>query len=151
MIPRLIRAARRDRGSAVVEFLVLGIGVLVPVGYLALAATAVQAEVLAGTQAVREAARAFATASSVAEGRARAVVAVRIAFADHGLVPPADGVRIGCLDGPCLAPGSSVDARLAWTVPLPWVPVLVGDGAAPVLPVSARHVVPIDDYRADPR
>lgn len=146
-----MRPRQGDRGSALVEFLILGIGVLVPVGYLALAATSVQAEVLAGTQAVREAARAFATAPTVADGRARAVAAVRIAFADHGLPPPAAGVRIGCTHGPCLSSGSSVDARLSWSVPLPWVPLLVGSDAAPVIPVSARHVVPIDDYRADPR
>ena len=147
----MIRVRRGDRGSALVEFLVLGIGVMVPVGYLALAATSVQAEVLARAQAVREAARAFATAPTVPDGRARALAAVRIAFADHGLQPPSDGVQIGCTDGPCLSPGSSVDARLSWSVPMPWVPLLVGSDAAPVIPVSARHVVPIDDYRADPR
>lgn len=138
-----------DRGSALVEFLVVGVAVLVPVAYLALAATTVQAEVLAGTQAVREAGRAFSMSATVAEGRSRAVAAARLAFLDHGLDLPADGLRIACVGGPCLAPGSSVDVRLAWSVPLPWVPV--GGIAEPALPLSAEHLVPIDDYRQQQR
>lgn len=144
-----MRAVTGDRGSALVEFLVVGVGVLVPVGYLALAATTVQAEVLAGTQAVREAGRAFSTAATVDEGRARAAAAARLAFADHGLEAPADGVRITCVGGPCLSPGSTVDVRLSWSVPLPWVPTLA-DAAEPAIPLAAQHLVPIDDYRGEP-
>jgi len=137
-----------DRGSAVVEFLVVGVAVLVPVTYLALAVTTVQAEVLAGTQAVREAGRAFSTSATVEAGRARAMAAARLAFLDHGLELPAEGVRITCVGGPCLSPGSAVDIRLAWSVPLPWVPF--DDAAGPALPLAAEHRVPIDDYRGDP-
>ena len=137
-----------DRGSALVEFLVVGVAVLVPVAYLALAATSVQAQVLAGTQAVREAGRAFSTSATTAEGRARAMAAARLAFLDHGIAPPADGLRITCVGGPCLSPGSAVDVRLAWSMPLPWVPL--SDAEGPALSLGAEHVVPIDDYRADP-
>lgn len=148
----MIRArasARGDRGSAVLEFVVVGVALLIPVAYLALAAAAVQSQVLAGSQAVREAGRAFSTAASVPEARARAATATRLAFADHGLEPPSGGVRVTCVGGPCLAPGTSVDVRLEWSVPLPWVPV-VTQALAPAVPVSVQHLVPIDDYRADP-
>lgn len=137
-----------DRGSALVEFLVVGVAVLVPVAYLALAATAVQAQVLAGTQAVREAGRAFSTSATATEGRMRAVAAARLAFRDHGLDIPAEGLRITCVGGPCLSPGSSVEVHLAWSVALPWAPL--GEIAEPALPLSAEHLVPIDDYRGDP-
>lgn len=137
-----------DRGSALVEFLVVGVAVLVPIAYLALAVTTVQAQVLAGTHAVREAGRAFSTSTTATEGRARAMAAARLAFRDHGLDLPGGGLRITCVGGPCLAPGSSVDVRLAWSVPLPWVPLR--DGAGLALPLSAEHLVPIDDYRGDP-
>lgn len=137
-----------DRGSSLVEFLVVGVAVLVPVAYLALAVTAVQAQVLAGTQAVREAGRAFSTSATTSEGRTRAVAAARLAFRDHGIDPPADGLRITCVGGPCLSPGSAVDVRLAWSVPLPWVPLTDAEG--PALSLGTEHLVPIDDYRGDP-
>ena len=137
-----------DRGSSLVEFLVVGVAVLVPVVYLALAVTSIQAQVLAGTQAVREAGRAFSTATTVAEGRTRAMAATRLAFLDHAIDPPAKGLRITCVGGPCLSPGSAVDVRLSWAVPLPWVPI--ADAEGPALPLGAEHVVPIDDYRGDP-
>jgi len=137
-----------DRGSSLVEFLVIGVAALVPVAYLALAVTAVQAQVLAGTQAVREAGRAFSTSATTAEARARAMAAARMAFLDHGIDPPTDGLRITCVGGPCLSPGSAVDVRIAWSVPLPWVPLADVDG--PAIPLGAEHLVPIDDYRGDP-
>ena len=137
-----------DRGSALVEFLVVGVAVLVPVAYLALAVTSVQAQVLAGTQAVREAGRAFSTSATTAEGRMRAMAATRLAFRDHGIDPPEDGLHITCVGGPCLSPGSAVDVRLAWSVALPWVPLT--DAAGPALSLAAEHLVPIDDYRGDP-
>ena len=133
---------RDDRGSAVIEFLVLGIGVLVPLGYVAIAAAGVQAAVLASTQAVREAGRAFSTSVTADEGRGRAVAAARLAFADHGLSLPAGALRVTCPGTACLSPGSTVVVDLAWSVNLPGVPAAV--------PVHATHTVPVDDFRGSP-
>lgn len=129
----------QDRGSALLEVIVIGVAVLVPVAYLGLAAATVQSAAFAGSQAVREAARAFATAATASEGRARAAAAVRLALADHGLTAPADAVRIRCLGGPCLAPGSAVVVSMEWAVPLPPTSVTL----------SSEHRVPVDDFRGD--
>ena len=137
-----------DRGSAVVEFLVIGVLILVPIAYLVQAVMTVQAADLATAAAAREAARAFSTAATAADGRTRAVAAARLALADQGMTLPPDGLQLSCVDGPCLAPGSAVLVAVDWTVPLPWLP---GDwGSRAGVPVSALQRVPIDDFRRDP-
>lgn len=147
---RALARRSRDEGSAVVEFIVLGVGVLVPIVYLVVSVMSVQEAAFAGTQAVREAGRAFSTAASPREGRDRAEAAARLAFADHGLVVPAGALALACVGGPCLAPGSAVDVSLDWEVPLPWLPPgLTPDGTGGV-PIHASHRVPIDDYRSSP-
>ena len=136
-----------EQGSAVVEFLVVGIALTVPVIYLALAAATVQSAVFASQQAVREAARAFSSSDTVAEGHRLAGAAARLAFADHDLTLPPGALHVACSDGPCLTPGSTVGVTIAWSATLPWLPdVLVAEGGTGI-PIEAFHRVPVDDYR----
>ena len=144
------RATESDRGSAVLEFIGLGVGVLVPLAYIVLAAAGVQAAVFASTQAVREAGRAFVSASTTAEAQARAQGAARLAFDDHGLDLPPGALTVSCPGGLCLAPGTVVTVELAWRVPVPWLPESVAGSAPGVVPVSVTHVVPVDTYRGSP-
>ena len=144
------RTADDDRGAAMIEFIVLGVGVIVPLAYLAISAVTVQAAVFASTQAVREAGRAFSSATTAQEGRARARVAAQLAFADQGIELPADALRITCVEGECLAPGSAVDVDLAWSVPLPWLPGSLAADVPARIPIEATHRVPVDDYRGSP-
>lgn len=136
-----------EAGSAVVEFIVIGIGVLVPLVYVVLSAMTVHTAAFASAQAVREAGRAFSTAVTASDGRKRALTAARLAFADHGLDLPDEALRLTC-EGPCLTPGSTVDVALDWRVPLPWLPATLAEASAASVPVSAAHRVPIDDYRS---
>jgi hypothetical protein len=138
-----------DHGSAAIEFIVLGIGLLVPLVYLASAAATVQAAAFASAQAAREAGRAFSSSATPTQGRSRAEAAARLAFVDHGLELPSGAMRIACADGPCLSPGSSVDVVLAWEVPLPWLPGTLAADVPARIPVEARQRVPIDDFRGD--
>jgi hypothetical protein len=143
------RAASDDRGSASLEFIVIGIGILVPLVYLAMAAATVQAAAFASAQAVREAGRAFTSSSTPADGHRLALAAARLAFADHGLALPAGALRVTCSGGPCLSPGSVVEVDLAWQVPLPWLPGSLAADAPARVPVEATHRVPVDDYRSE--
>lgn len=144
------RRAAGDDGSAVVEFLVVVLALLVPIGYLVVCAAAVERAAYAATTAVREAGRAYVTAGGSVAGRARAVAAARLAFADQGLDLPAGALRLSCLGGSCLSPGSAVVVDVAWDLPLPWLPTGLADAAPATLPISATHRVPVDDFRADP-
>lgn len=144
------RSVRSDQGSAVIEFIVIGVCVLVPMLYIVQCAMAVHAAALASNQAVREAGRAFSLAVDESSGRSRAAVAVRLAFADQGVALPPGALQVTCPDGPCLSPGSTVHVSLAWSVPLPWLPAdWSGHGRASI-PISAQLRMPIDDFRGSP-
>lgn len=151
MLRRHARLGRvDDSGSAMIEFIVIGVGVIVPLAYLAISAVTVQAAAFASTQAVREAGRAFSSATTPQEGRMRAVAAAQLAFSDHGIELPANALRITCTEGECLAPGSVVDVDLAWSVPLPWLPGSLAADVPARIPIEATHRVPVDDYRSSP-
>ncbi len=136
-----------DRGSAVIEFILIGVAVMAPMVYVINCALMLQSAVLASTQAGREAARAFSMPSTVPQARQRANAAARVAFSDQGFEFPISAMRITCVDGGCLEPGSSVVVDINWRVPLPWLPDSWSDDAT--VPVSSRQRVPIDDYRGD--
>ncbi len=137
-------ASAADGGSAVVEFVFVAVCLLIPVAYVVGCAATVETAAYAATQAAREAGRAFVSAGGVREGRADADVAARLAFGDQGLDLPPDALRITCVGGACLAPGSAVVVDVAWAVRLPLLPDHVA------VPVSATHRVPVDRFRADP-
>lgn len=140
----------REAGSAIVEFIIVGVCVLVPLGYLVLAAGAVQSAVFASTHAVREAGRAFVTSATAEQGRQRAMAAAALAFDDHGISLPPAAVEVGCAGGPCLTPGSTVVVIVEWRVPLPWLPGSLSQSAPSLLPVRAEHRIPVDDFRGMP-
>ena len=138
-----------EGGSAIVEFVVVIVLLMVPLVYLLTAALTVHRAVFASAQAVREAGRAFTLAPSAATGRAQALAATHLAFVDHGVQEPPDALEIRCLEGPCLSPGTAVEVEVTWKVPLPWVPDVVGiDRLA--IPVSAVQRIPVDDFRGLP-
>lgn len=135
----------RDEGSAVVEFVVLVVLVLVPLTYVVTTAARVQAAAFAAAQAVREAGRAFVSSATPAQARTRATAAARIALADHGLELPPGALRLACLGGGCLRPGSRVAVSLDLAARIPLVPA--GLGLPTSVPVHADHLAPVDVYR----
>ena len=138
----LPRRSTGDEGTAVLEVLVLGAGLLVPLLYAALSVMAVQSASYAATSAAREAARAYVTSATPSQGAARARAAARLVLADAGLTTA--GVRVVCVGGACLAPGSRVDVGVPVVVHLP----LVAGG--PSVTVTGRESMPVDRYRDNP-
>ena len=72
-----VRVRRRDSGRAIVEFLVVGLLVLVPVVYFVVTLARVQAAAFAVSTASREAGRAFTTATTEGNAYVRAEAAAR--------------------------------------------------------------------------
>jgi Flp pilus assembly pilin Flp len=137
-----------DSGSAVVEFCLLAVLMLVPVVYLVLALGRVQAGAFAAQGAAREAGRAFVTAQDEGSARGRADAAAAIAFADQGFRDPSQvGIDIGCAASPCLAPDQRVTVRSRVLVVLPGVPRLLDRLLPARLEVTARHVATVDRFR----
>ncbi|WP_394253309.1 hypothetical protein [Arthrobacter pityocampae] len=130
------RAGRRRRavpllrledegGSAVVEFVFLGVLLLVPVVYLVLTVGQLQGGSFAVVGAADQAAKVYVDAATPQEADARAREAARIALADFGFGPEQAEVDIAC-SGDCLAPGTTVTVVVRLEVPLPLVPAIAG-------------------------
>lgn len=135
---------RREDGSALLEFTYLAILLMVPLVYVLTIVFQVQRAAFGVTEAARQAGRAYATADSDAQGRARAELAAQLAMRDQGLalagppeVVPSDGV----------APGSTVRVEVLHRVPLPLVGGLFGDVVPPNIPVRASSVAVVDRFK----
>jgi Flp pilus assembly protein TadG len=150
--PRPARGSTED-GSAVVEFVFVAVVVLVPLLYLVLAASLLQRNAFAVTEAAREAGRAFATADDEAAGLERAGYAVEVALADQGLEPAGTLVRwvaagTGCGGPevvPTLAPGAEFTVCVVRSFRLPAVPGYLDEGANTV---SGQFTLHVDDFRS---
>jgi Flp pilus assembly protein TadG len=142
------RLRAEDQGTAVLEFVFLAVLLLVPLVYVLLAAFEVQRAAYALSAAAREAGRGYLTAPSADGAAARATAAVDVALRDHGLAADDVTMTVDCAADPCLTPGATVTVRLATTVPLPFVPALLGRPVAGVA-VHADHTEVVDAYRAE--
>ena len=132
-----------------VEFVTIGVLLLVPVVYLVLTLGRVQAASFAAEGAAREAARLVVSAATEADGQARAVAVTGWALRDQGFADdPARAVSVTCSAVPCLTPGADVQVTVRVDVPLPGVPVGVSAVLPTVVPVSATHVQVVDEFRA---
>lgn len=139
-----------ERGSAVVEFVVLAVLMLVPLIYLVMTMARLQAGAYAASAAAREAARGFVTARSETSAQPRALAAAGIAFEDQGFVGGQGVLTIQCDGSPCLRPEGRIEVVATVTVPLPFVPTFARDLVPLEVPVSASHVGVVDRFRAQP-
>ena len=142
-------ALRQELGSAVVEFVVLAVLMLIPLVYLVLTMARVQAASYAVSQAAREAGRAFVTAPTGELAAARAHAAARIAFLDHSL-EDAGRLAVACDGTPCLRPDGRVETTASVRVPLPLVPAFARHAVPLSVPVTASHLSTVDRFRGLP-
>jgi hypothetical protein len=131
------RAGARDRGSASLEFIVAGLLLLVPLVYLVLTVSAVQAASLAVEGAARQASRVFVQSSSIGEANAAVARAVEVTLADYGLDASDATVTVSCRPNPsaCLTRRGFVTVSVEVTVALPLAP--------PVLEIDVPAGVPV--------
>ncbi len=141
------RLGAGDGGSAVIEFVVVGILVTMPVFYLVMALARLQAGAYAVTQAARESTRAYVTASSDAAGYGRAHQASRLAFEDQGFTDRGD-VALRCSASPCLTRGATVSAAADLGVDLPFIPGFLRSAVPSTVHLHARHTESVDQYGA---
>lgn len=125
-----------EGGSASLEFLTVGMLLLVPLVYLVVAVATIQAAAYAVEGAARQAARVFVQAADGASAEESAQRALEFALADHGITVPA-GLAVSCTDDPCLTRQGFVSVSVDLSVPLPLVPPLLGGGFPLVVPVHA--------------
>jgi hypothetical protein len=139
-----------EDGSAIVEFVFLGVLMLVPLVYLVMTLARLQAGAYAASTAAREAARAFVTAPAADSAEPRARAAAQLAFEDQGFLPGDGAVGLACDGDPCLRPDGRVEAQATVRVPLPFVPAFARDLVPLEVPVSATHVGVVDRFKEAP-
>lgn len=143
---RRLRALREapEAGSAVVEFLGIGLILLLPLVYLVLVLAELQGATFAAEAAAREAGRILAADPSA---RDRAAAAVNLALADQGVdAVAAEALTISCGSGGCAEPGERIGIEVAVAVPLPMVPAFLNDSVPAQVPVVASHVAVVDRF-----
>ena len=141
------RVGATDRGSAVVEFVFLTVLLLVPLFYLLMTVSRVQAGSYAASTAAREAGRAYVTARGQESAAERARAAARVAFEDQGFGPVDGRLAMVCDGTPCLRPGGRVKMTTTVVVPLPLVPSFARRVVPLEVPITANHVAVVDRFR----
>lgn len=113
-----------EAGTASLEFVSAGMILLLPLVYLVLTMSAIQAGSLAVEGAARQAVRVFVQADDERAAQLRAQRAVEFALADYGLDAADATVSISCSPRPenCLHRRASVTVTVGMSVALPLVP-----------------------------
>jgi hypothetical protein len=134
----------RERGSAIVEFAVLGtliFGVLI---HAVVLFGVLHRATLATSAAAREYGRAVVVAESEDEAIARGALVVEQAGRNHGLAP---GALRASVEGQRLR-GELLRVRVRTDVPVLRIPFVGDVWPSLAVPVEATHVVQLDRYRS---
>lgn len=136
-----------ERGQALVESILLGIVLLVPVIWMLMLLADVHRAALASTAAVREAG--FDASRSDDDAAAREAVhnAVRLALTNHGF--DAGDARVSWSAPAGLTRGATVEVHVEYPVSVIRLPFL-GDVGGPAVWVRSTHVARVDPFRSEP-
>jgi hypothetical protein len=134
-----------QRGMAMVETLLLGLLLLVPLIWVLGVLSELHRASLATTTAAREAGFDAARAATRSDAETRVDRAVAAALADHGIEP--GRARVEWTSD--LRRGGTVELRVSYDVPVLQAPFL-GSVGGPTITVSASHVARVDPYRSRP-
>lgn len=149
--------SRDDAGAALVEFIGLTLVLLIPLVYLTVTVSRVQAGAFAAESAARDAARsavvsgvaALEDGRSVSQARshaiARGAAATGVVVEDFGFDESDDvSLAIACSSSPCFEQGSDMRADVDVHVPLPGIPGFVHTIAPIRVTVSGTALSPVD-------
>lgn len=143
-------AERGDEGAAALEFILVGLVLLVPVVYLVVALGAIQGHTLGAEAGARHIARAVATAENVDGADARAARILSAVASEYGMDPDAVDVRVTCTSGgACPRAGATVVVTVGARVGLPLVPPVLGLDHLAAVPVEATAAQKVSRFWSD--
>ena len=154
------RVDRGDEGAAIVEFIALSLLLLVPLLYLVVTLSRVQAGAFTAEAAAEQAARTTvvtgvhavetgsSTSSAMAAASTRAEASVGLVADDFGFGADDAELDVQC-EGPCLEPGSNIVTEVVVTVALPGIPGFLGDAIPLQVEVSGAARAPVDSVVRD--
>lgn len=155
------RDVRDDSGGAVVEFVALSVLLLIPLVYLVVTVSRIQAGILAAEAAAHDAARAVVVEGvrSLEQGRshaaafdagvARAEALVTVQLDNFGFERDDARVAVGCTAEPCLSLGSNITAAVEVDVALPGVPGFIGRALPLAVTVGGSASSPVDSLAGE--
>ncbi|MCM3780263.1 TadE family protein [Microbacterium hydrocarbonoxydans] len=131
-----------DRGSAALEFITVGVILLVPLVYLIVALGSIQEHTLGAEAAARHLARVIASAPDAETAAAHGDRVVENIADQYGIERGSLEVSVTCAPraAECPAPGALVTVTVATRVPLPLVPSVLGLDLAASIPVEGVAV-----------
>ncbi len=137
------RRCRDDAGSASLEFITVGMLLLVPIVYLVLALSALEKASFGVEGAARQATRVFVQSGSEGDAEAAAQTAIAVTLADYGLDAHDARVQVTCRPDPtdCLTRRGFVTVSISTTVPLPLIP--------PVLTLDLPAGIPVQSVATE--
>lgn len=131
-----VSAGRPEDGSAPIEFVFASVVLLIPLVYLVIALSHVQAGAYAAQAIAVDAAVSAARSPEHAASRTAALADLHIA--DLRIPHATPQISTRCV-GPCDRPGSLVTADVDLAVPVPGLPAIFGADGAPTITVRASH------------
>ena len=146
------RTIAEDVGTASLEFVTAGMILLLPMVYLVLTMSALQAGSLAVEGAARHAARVYVQAPDTRDAEAEAERAIRFALADYGLDPSEASVAISCSPRPadCLRRRATVTITVGVFVGLPLVPSALTIGGPVAVPLRSTATEQVSRFWGAP-
>lgn len=139
-----------ERGSAALEFIVVGLLLLVPLVYLIAAIGMIQQQSLGAEAAARHVARAMSTATGADDARQRADRVLASVAEQYGL----DDIDIAFACTPsgtvCPAAGATLAVTVATRVSLPLVPPVFGLDELAAIPVEATAAHKVSRFWGEP-
>lgn len=124
-----------EDGSAALEFITVGVILLIPLVYLVIALGTIQQQMLGVEAASRHTVRAIALADDAGTAAAEGAAVLAHAVTEYGIDPDAVELSMNCVpEGvPCPSAGAIVTVTVSTRVALPLIPSLLGlDRAASV-------------------
>jgi hypothetical protein len=127
-----------DAGSAPIEFILVGLVLLVPLVYLVVALGAIQGQALGVETGARQLARAISSAPDASTADARADRVRDAIIAEYGIDAASLQIEISCGEATvCPEPGAILTVTVRTGVPLPLVPAILGLDEFARVPVEA--------------
>jgi Flp pilus assembly protein TadG len=137
-----------ERGSAALEFILVGMILLVPLVYLIVALGLIQGQSLGAEAGARHIARAVSTSTDADAARGSADRILRSVIDEYGLDPETVTVALDCrpAGASCPEPGATLVVTVRTRVSLPLVPPLLGLDRLASIPIEAAAVQKVSRF-----
>lgn len=141
-----------EEGSAALEFIVVGLLLLVPVVYLIVSLGLIQGQSLGIESGARHIARSVSTAPDAATAAARARQVLAAVVEEYGLDRDSVRIDLACrpTGGSCPEAGATVVVTLAAEVALPLVLPVLGLDRLATVPIEASAVQKVSRFWGAP-